>query len=69
MRCAWMSGFLAGLSLLAAAGDGVAGGPPEIGSEKGQMYPDFLLPRLDGGELRLSAYRGKKVVLLHFASW
>ncbi len=33
------------------------------------MYPDFLLPTLDGDLGRLSDYRGKKVLLIHFASW
>ena len=50
---------------------------PSIGTGAGQMYPDFYLPKLDGassptGERRfgrLSDYRGKKVLLVHFASW
>lgn len=42
---------------------------PPIGRRSGQMYPDFLLPKLDGGYGRLSDYRGKKVFLFHFASW
>lgn len=46
-----------------------AAGAPLIGTKVGQMYPDFLLPRLDGGFGRLSDYRGKKVLLIHFASW
>ena len=40
-----------------------------IGVAAGEMYPDFLLPDLDGGFIRLSDYRGKKVFLFHFASW
>ncbi len=40
-----------------------------IGTAEGQQHPDFLLPSLDGGLLRLSQYRGKKVFLFHFASW
>ena len=47
--------------------------PVKIGMGVGEMYPDFLLPRVDGdgkpGTLRLSDYRGKKVFLFHFASW
>ena len=43
--------------------------PLEIGTAEGQQHPDFLLPGLDGGFLRLSDYRGKKVFLFHFASW
>lgn len=48
---------------------GRAEDPPPIGTQVGQMYPDFLLPKLDGGFGRLSDYRGKKVLLIHFASW
>ena len=42
---------------------------PAIGTDIGQMYPDFRLPKLDGTPGRLSDYRGKKVLLIHFASW
>lgn len=42
---------------------------PEIGTQPGQLYPDFYLPKLDGGFGRLSDYRGKKIILFHFASW
>ena len=42
---------------------------PTIGTKEGQMYPDFLLPKLEGGFGRLSDHRGKKVLLIHFASW
>lgn len=43
--------------------------PPAIGIEEGQMYPDFMLPTVDGDVARLSDYRGKKIILFHFASW
>ena len=46
-----------------------AGETPTIGTEVGQIYPDFRLPKLDGTFGRLSDYRGKKVLLIHFASW
>lgn len=49
-----------------------ASGPadgPVIGTRPGQMYPDFYLPTLDGGYGRLSDLRGRKVLLIHFASW
>ncbi len=37
---------------------------------KAEPHPDFILPSIDGGEaIQLSKYRGKKVLLLHFASW
>ncbi len=42
---------------------------PTLGTKMGQMYPDFLLPNIDGGFGRLSDYRGRKVLLIHFASW
>lgn len=36
----------------------------------GQPHPDFVLPRIDNHQpLRLSDYRGRKVLLIHFASW
>ncbi len=43
--------------------------PPVIGTQEGEMYPDFYLPKVDGGFGRLSDYRGQKVLLIHFASW
>ena len=42
---------------------------PTIGTGEGQMYPDFVLPSLAGKDVRLSDYRGKKILLFHFASW
>jgi peroxiredoxin len=35
----------------------------------GQVHADFALPSIDEGVVRLSDYRGKRVLLLHFASW
>ena len=36
----------------------------------GQAHPDFILPGIqDGKPVRLSDFRGKKVLLVHFASW
>lgn len=36
----------------------------------GESHPDFILPTIDGKkQIQLSSYRGKKVLLLHFASW
>ncbi len=31
--------------------------------------PDFVLPTLDGETVRLSDFRGKRVVLFMWASW
>jgi len=39
---------------------------PQVGRE----HQDFLLPRIDNREpVTLSQFRGKKVLLIHFASW
>ena len=36
----------------------------------GQPHPDFALPSVrDQAPIRLSAFRGKKLLLLHLASW
>ena len=42
---------------------------PTIGTAVGEAYPDFVLPTLEGKDVRLSDYRGRKVLLIHFASW
>ncbi len=57
--------------VLPAPGSGTRADPTrlEIGTAEGQQHPDFALPDLDGGLLRLSDHRGKKVFLFHFASW
>jgi len=39
------------------------------GTRPGEVHPDFRLPRVDGGSGRLSDHRGKKLLLIHFASW
>ena len=37
---------------------------------EGQIHFDFSLPDINDGKLKkLSDFRGKKVLLLHFASW
>lgn len=36
----------------------------------GQSHPDFTLPNIrDGKPVSLSDFRGKKVLLIQFASW
>lgn len=42
---------------------------PTVGTNVGNIHPDFVLPSIDGGDIRLSDYRGKKVLLVNFASW
>jgi peroxiredoxin len=40
-----------------------------VAPAEGSLAPDFLLQNLDGGDLRLSDYRGKPVVLNFWATW
>ncbi len=41
-----------------------------VGKEVGQMYPNYVFPSLeDGRPVALTSFRGKKVILHHFASW
>ncbi len=38
--------------------------------EVGQPHPAFVLPEIRSGEsVSLDKYRGRKVLLFHFASW
>ena len=44
--------------------------PAQLGVAKTDLpHPDFLLQTLDGKPGRLSDFRGKPVLLFHFASW
>lgn len=56
---------------LGLAGDGSAAPTVTVslGKKNGEMYPDFVLPKVGGGTLRLSDFRGRKVLLFQFASW
>ena len=40
-----------------------------VGLEKGNLAPDFELVTLDGEKVKLSDFRGKKVLLNFWASW
>jgi peroxiredoxin len=40
--------------------------PPQVGD----AHPDFILPQIDSRQpVSLSQFRGKKVLLINFASW
>lgn len=41
----------------------------KIGLEKGNLAPDFELTTLDGRKVKLSDYRGKKVILNFWTTW
>jgi len=41
----------------------------DVNAEEGALAPDFLLERLDAGELRLSDLRGQPIVLNFWATW
>ena len=41
----------------------------EVGLDKGQIAPDFELETLDGETVKLSDYRGKRVMLNFWATW
>ena len=43
--------------------------PVRVGTKVGEMHPDFSLPDVEDKQVQLTAYRGKKVLLFHFASW
>ena len=54
------------LFLLAALAPTRAGYTPAVGAR----HPDFILANIaDGKPISLSDYRGKKVLLIQFASW
>lgn len=42
---------------------------PEMGGLASNIAPDFELPNLNGERVRLSDLRGKKVLLITWASW
>lgn len=58
-------------SVLIEPKDGAEGdaGKGEIGLDFGNLPPDFELATLDGGTLKLSDLKGKKVVLNFWATW
>jgi peroxiredoxin len=54
--------------VLSAVSSGIpaSAAPPKVG----ERHPDFTLPGIaDGKPVALSDFRGKKVLLIQFASW
>lgn len=45
------------------------GQPLTVGLEKGNLAPDFELQTVDGKTVKLSSFRGKKVIINFWASW
>ncbi len=68
MTAVWISLCLALHTVAAArASDASA---PQIGRKVGNVHPEIVLPSLDGKKTySLSRFRGKKVLLVEFASW
>ncbi|MEI3612138.1 TlpA family protein disulfide reductase [Pseudogracilibacillus sp. SO30301A] len=42
---------------------------PDVGLEKGNLAPDFELETIDGETVKLSDFRGEKVMLNFWATW
>jgi hypothetical protein len=63
------------LFAILALGIVAVNGPPRAFAEPyaprvGERHPDFVLPAIgDRRPVGLSQFRGKKVLLVHFASW
>ena len=66
MRKLILSSAICGALLSMNADAAAAGYLPRVGSP----HADFTLPDIDTQEpVSLSQFRGKKVLLIHFASW
>ena len=66
LRSLWPA--LAAATVIAALAS--AGQSAPYAPKVGQPHPDFTLPRIDNRKpVWLSQFRGKKVLLIHFASW
>lgn len=64
-RPLWSVAFWAAVLAPALSWSGAAYAP-----RVGQAHPDFVLPRIgDRQAVALSQFRGRKVLLIHFASW
>ena len=67
----WISLCLAAALLTqAAAPSSASASTPQVGGKVGNVHPEIVLPSLDGKKTyALSQFRGKKVLLIQFASW
>lgn len=58
------------LMACAVLGPGSPGLAGDYAPRVGQPHPEIFLPTIDGGRpVALSEFRGKKVLLIQFASW
>lgn len=63
----WKTLLAASVAAILGGSSGVSGADaPQVG----QRFPEFVLPKIEGGApVSLSQFRGKKVLLIQFASW
>ncbi len=62
----WMLLLIFGLFFSGTAQTAAPSYPPQVGI----VHPDFVLPEIDSRQpVSLSQFRGKKVLLINFASW
>ena len=58
------------LLLVFNAGCLLAQSTDKYSPKPGTVHPEFELPSIDGTQMhKLSDYKGKKLLLFHFASW
>ena len=66
MNILWWA--LAFLACFFSAANLMAG--PSYPPREGELHPDFILPRIDNRlPVSISQFRGKKLLLINFASW
>jgi hypothetical protein len=58
------------LALALAVAASLSSQSPEVGRAVGQLFPELELPTIDGSRtVRLSELRGRRLLLIEFASW